>query len=139
MPKLSLLNKFGSDSRGTAAIEYAAVIPIFFLLLYGAVELARFYYLDSSIRSAAAASIRQASIDRNVNDTALRSLFFDTLTAVDPTIVSSVNLNTSAHTSPGLTRLEVAIAYQFAPIAGVVLPHNVNLDTRVRGLIPSNP
>jgi Flp pilus assembly protein TadG len=58
----SRLKAFGSGSAGSAAVEFALVAPLLFLLLFAAVEFGRAWWAKSSLQYAAERAARYAVV-----------------------------------------------------------------------------
>ena len=59
-------------SRGQALVEFALVFPVFMLILFGVIEVARFVYTDSALSQAAREGARLAAVEaRWIGDTGL--------------------------------------------------------------------
>ncbi len=54
--KLKKKLRFFRDERGASMVELAALLPLFLLLLFGAIDLARAYYLSIEVAGAAHAA-----------------------------------------------------------------------------------
>lgn len=54
------------DRRGVTAVEFGLVGLIFFVLLLGAMEMARFQFMQQSLRDAAGEAVRAALIQANL-------------------------------------------------------------------------
>ena len=50
--------------RGQALVEFALVVPIFLLLLFGLIEVGRFIYLNNAFNEAAREGARYGSVDQ---------------------------------------------------------------------------
>jgi TadE-like protein len=50
-------------SRGQALVEFALVIPIFLLVLFGVIDMGRFVFLNSAVSQAAREAARVASVE----------------------------------------------------------------------------
>ena len=56
----------GAASRGQALVEFAIVAPVFFLLLFGLIDLGRYVYVTNSFAQAAREAGRYASVWKGV-------------------------------------------------------------------------
>lgn len=113
LPRLAWLR----DIRGTSALEFALVAPIFFLAMFGTVDFGRAMWAYSTIESAATEGARYAAI-RGSN-----KLFPATASQVKSFVVSrayALDVNTNQVTvawnpdnDPG-SQVTVQVAYNFS-------------------------
>ncbi|MDB4874253.1 MAG: TadE family protein [Gemmatimonadetes bacterium] len=61
MPRLGCL-AFRRDEDGAVAVEFALVVPVFLLMVFGIVDLGRAYYTVNNLVSAAREGARYASV-----------------------------------------------------------------------------
>jgi Flp pilus assembly protein TadG len=54
----------GVDARAQALVEFALVFPIFLLLLFGLIDVARFVYLNNAFNEAAREAARYGSVEQ---------------------------------------------------------------------------
>jgi len=54
----------GRADRGQALVEFALVFPIFLLLLFGLIDVARFVYLNNAFNEAAREAARYGSVEQ---------------------------------------------------------------------------
>jgi Flp pilus assembly protein TadG len=66
--KLSLARRFGCANDGASAVEFALILPLFILLLFGIVELSRMMFVSSSVQYSVDRAARFAAIDADVSD-----------------------------------------------------------------------
>jgi hypothetical protein len=52
-----------SGDRGQSLVEFALVIPVFFLLLFGLIDMGRFVYMNSTLSQAAREGARVAAVE----------------------------------------------------------------------------
>lgn len=57
-----LLNRLRRQDRGTVAIEFAMVFPLFIMMLFGIVEFGRFLWADNTLRHAVQEGARCAAL-----------------------------------------------------------------------------
>ena len=53
----------GERSRGQSMVEFALVLPIFLLMLFGLIDMARIVYFNSTLSQAAREGARTASVE----------------------------------------------------------------------------
>jgi hypothetical protein len=54
--------RLARSTRGSVAVEAALILPIFFLLAFGAIELGRYWWTQNTIERAAAKAVRYAVV-----------------------------------------------------------------------------
>lgn len=135
-PELPAGARFGDDEGGASAVELAALFPVAAVLLYGGVEMARYYYLENGIQFAASETIRHATNERAIDEPELREAFYGSLGTHEPTLVTNLGFSQSTHTLASVERLEITIDYQFRPVTHVIIPQDLDLNLVVRGLVP---
>jgi len=59
---VSRIRAFGSSNAGSAAVEFAVVAPLLFLLLFGVIEFGRAWWAKSSLQYAAERAARFAVV-----------------------------------------------------------------------------
>ena len=69
--------KHKRHGRGQALVEFALVIPLFLLLLFGLVDLGRAVFVNNSLAEAARDGARHGSVQARAFDDATRSLVED--------------------------------------------------------------
>jgi Flp pilus assembly protein TadG len=69
-----LFHRASSDERGAAAVEFALVVPIFLVIVFGMVDFTRAYYTQSAIAAAVREGARMASVQKNPVSTASQAL-----------------------------------------------------------------
>lgn len=52
-----------TQSRGQTLVEFALILPIFLLMVFGLVDMGRYVYLNSTLSQAAREAARQASVE----------------------------------------------------------------------------
>ena len=73
MSGIGLRRGRGRRSRGQSLVEFALVLPIFLLMLFGLVDLGRYVYLNSTVSQAAREGARLAAVEASwVGSTAPR-------------------------------------------------------------------
>jgi Flp pilus assembly protein TadG len=99
-PKASLLNPPVStlrhrcrDQSGQSAVEFALVLPLLLLVLFGIIEFARAFNAYNDLNQMAAAGARFAAVGRYPGDTSLKSSEADTATSRNATLQVQYFLN----------------------------------------------
>ncbi|HWA51034.1 MAG TPA: TadE/TadG family type IV pilus assembly protein [Dongiaceae bacterium] len=115
-----------ADERGTAAVEFAIISPIFFALLLSVVDIGRYmwtlntiqYAVDEAVRAGAVQQLTTAEIKGRVAD------------AVKPISSTAVTVNvTEAEDSLTVT---ASSTYRFLfPISAILSEANINLRSEM--------
>jgi hypothetical protein len=71
---LRLFHRASSDERGAAAVEFAIVVPVFLLVVFGMIDFTRAYYTQSAIAAAVREGARMAAVQVHPNDAASQLL-----------------------------------------------------------------
>jgi hypothetical protein len=80
------------NRRGQALVEFALVFPLFMLILFGVLEVARFVYTDNTLSQAAREGARLAAVEaRWIGDTGLSCV-------ASPSLITATN--PGAHVCP---------------------------------------
>jgi Flp pilus assembly protein TadG len=75
------------DQRGQSSVEFALVLPLLLLVLFGIVEFARAFNAYNDLNQMAANGARFASVGRYPGDASLRTSEADTATARNATLL----------------------------------------------------
>lgn len=104
------------SERGAAAVEFALIIPVFLLLVFGAIEFARLYNEQISLTNAARSAARVMAISN------------DQLEAADAAVAAAPSLNppldpgnvgfAPTTCTPG-AMMEVTINYEASLLTGI--------------------
>ena len=120
--------------RGSAAVEFAIVIPVLLLLVLGTVEFGRVFFLQNSITNAARVGARTMAIEAS---------------AANPNAVSDAKSQTAAAAvAPALTTTQVTVSTSngtsncVVPAAGTAVYVTVTIAypvTQITGFLPVFP
>ena len=72
---MSKLRSFAGDTQAAAAVEFALIIPVLMVLLFGTVEIGRFAFAYNSMDAALAKAGRQWMIDPEISASELETIF----------------------------------------------------------------
>lgn len=98
-----------------AAIEFAFIAPILFILLVGVVDLGRYFWLGSEVDHAIEAVLRDASVKKNLSVSDLTSQLKARLGSVSKqTFTISTDYTNSTPDTPRL--LTINISSSFKPL-----------------------
>jgi len=116
---------------GQAVVEFALVLPIFILLVFGAIEFGRAYYTLHLLTNAAREGARRGSLPNQVEadvedrvDEFLESVglgggqWTTTITVTDPEGNTVAGLSSATEND----RVAVTVAYDFDVLVGALLP-----------------
>jgi Flp pilus assembly protein TadG len=127
-----LLKATGRGRRaGQAVVEFALILPLFMLLVFGTLEFGRAYYdmhlLTNAARSGARLGTLPGKVEADVNSAVSASLTAVGMTNPSTTTVA-VTDGTGATRSGGLTAAQegdtvaVTVSYAFSFFSGHILP-----------------
>jgi Flp pilus assembly protein TadG len=81
------------DQSGQSAVEFALVLPLLLVVLFGIIEFARAFNAYNDLNQMAAAGARFAAVGRYPGDTSLKSSEADTATSRNATLQVQYFLN----------------------------------------------
>lgn len=128
------LRRFGRDRAGGAALEFALVLPALLLILLGMMEYGRFFYVQSTLQSATAATLRQATIDPDIDEATARSVFMGRLQGLDPARIADFTLTRVTEPGTTLQRVTLRTTFDFSPVATQVFAHPVSVEISALGV-----
>lgn len=100
--------------KGTTSLEFAIVGSVFFLMLFGTMEVGRLYFTQESLREVTAAAARLAMIDPSLNGCVQPA---EEVAAMTPFLQpGSLTLCVTRNVSAGQTTLTIDAAYPFRPV-----------------------
>ena len=99
--------------RGAAVVEMALLLPVALLMLFGIIELSRFFYLRSMAATVASDVVRKASLP-NVTDADVIAAALKEFQSYDLGLTPQVTV-TPAERTAGET-VTVKVQYPFTPI-----------------------
>jgi len=118
----------GSKRRGAAAIEFAVVAPVLFLIIFGLIEFSRMVMMQQSVTEAAQLGCRKAALATTNTSTKVETAVREYLESVilNPAAANSARINISpsnlAYLTPG-TQISVEVQVDFADVSW--LPGNL--------------
>ena len=133
MHNMMTLGANKSRRRGQAVVEFALVLPIFALLLFGAIEFGRAYLRLHLLTNAAREGARTGSIPGNVEadvvaavEEFLTATGLDLTTCPDPTILVTDSGGTARDGGLGSAqqgdRVRVTVTHNFQVLSGAIIP-----------------
>jgi Flp pilus assembly protein TadG len=113
--------------RGTAAIEFALVAPVFFLLVFGLIELGRMVMVQQALTNAAREGCRTATLATTQSNTEVESTIRNFLNSVMHNASSADEVRVTvpselASTAAG-TDLTVAVEVDYADVSWLPLQY----------------
>jgi len=107
--------RFRRDGKGVAAIEFAFTGPILFILILGAADLGRYFWIGSEVDHAIETVLRDAAIKRNLSVSDVTSQLKARLDSVskEPFTISTDYTNSTPDTPKLLT---INITSSFKPL-----------------------
>jgi Flp pilus assembly protein TadG len=131
--------KYSLSEKGQALVEFAIILPLLFLLVFGITEFGRFLYLKNSVTNAVRAGVRCAVVNSNWGSVPLDGSNVTLVNYIKNAIpaairdVSTIKTyvngteQTTAPTTSGAT-IKVSITAPFVPVIGS-LPTDVSGTT----------
>ncbi|SIN79964.1 TadE/TadG family type IV pilus assembly protein [Halodesulfovibrio marinisediminis] len=113
---LSSRRQFCSE-RGAAAIEMALMLPILLLLVFGTIEIGRFYWAKHAVVHAANEGARLAVLP-DVTQQEIDEVVAFYLSDWDPTVVPTVTPIPATANAPAAIKVTVSIPFSF-----IILPN----------------
>lgn len=115
------------DSRGTSVIEFALIVPIFFLAMFGTIDFGRAMWAYSTIESAATEGARYAAIRGSnkllpATESEVKTFVAGRAYALDVE-AGDVTVNWAPNNDPGsLVTVQVEYDFSFLMIGFLPLP-----------------
>jgi Flp pilus assembly protein TadG len=108
-------DRFCRVVKGNAAIEFAFIGPILFILILGLVDLGRYFWIASEVDHAIEAVLRDAAVKKNLSESELTSSLKARLDNVSesPFTISTIYTSSTSDTPRLLT---INISSSFKPL-----------------------
>jgi Flp pilus assembly protein TadG len=107
--------RFLHDRKGAAAIEFAFLGPILFILILGVIDLGRYFWIGSEVDHAIEAVLRDAAVKKNMSESDITSILKTRLSAISKEkFAVSSNYTNSTPDTPRL--LTINISSSFKPL-----------------------
>jgi Flp pilus assembly protein TadG len=125
----SLIRKFRGCRRGTAAIEFAFVAPVFIILVMGIFEMGRAMWIKATMQYALEETARYAVVNTSVSTATLEAYAASRISGI---FVNSGSVSVSATTSisAGTTYVLLTASYSFNTLVPIVKIPSVTLQAR---------
>ncbi len=125
----SLLRRFVRASDGAAVIEFAIVVPVFLMFVFGIIEGGRMLWIRNSIQTATEEAGRFAMAHTTATDTELithATDYFDSVGIDNPTFT------VVRDTTGGMDFVTISGVYSFQPMVAIIDFGSVQLDGKAR-------
>lgn len=121
-------SKFLKSSGGTSAVEFALVMPVCLLFLFGIIELGYVLWGDSSLKYAATLGSRYAFANPSASATTIQNY------ALSKVLLSGSNINFTVTTSSTTVNITGTFTYTF-----LVIPISpITITTQINQSVPTN-
>ncbi len=112
----SLINRFKTSEAGNTIVEFALLAPLFFIVVFGMIDIGRLYWTVSSMEYAVEAAGRYAMINTSATSNQVISQAQANLYAINQ---NSVTFTTSTSTSGGINYMTIKAqnSFSFLPSA----------------------
>src|SRR5690349_2358647 len=102
---------FRRDEKGVAAIEFAFIGPILFILILGVADLGRYFWIGHEVDHAIEAVLRDAAVKKNLSESEVASLLSTRLGSISKFTVSTTYTNSTPDT-PRLLTINVSSSFK---------------------------
>ena len=118
------LFSFRRDGKGSAAIEFAFVAPILFVLVLGVIDFGRYFWIGSEVNHAIEAVLRKAAVTKNLSVSEVKSLLKTRLSSVSMDKFSiSADYTSPTEDTPRLLTINITSSFNpLGPLAPLTLP-----------------
>lgn len=126
-----MIRKLRTGEHGQALVEMALVLPLFFLLLFGVIEMGRIGYAYITISNAAREGGRVATIGGT--DSEINTSVQNAATSLDPaSLVINITPNQALRLSGQGVTIQVSYPVQLViPIISAVIPNPVVVSSSI--------
>lgn len=132
---ITLIQRWRRNTEGTAAIEFAIVVPVLALAILGIIECGRAYYIRSNITHAVDEASRYAMVYVSASDATIKQRAEQQLVAVP---ANAVTVNVQTEVSGGKNYKVIVADYTFrSSVGGIVGLANVPIH--VAATVPVLP
>jgi Flp pilus assembly protein TadG len=114
--KSGLVGSLGCH-RGSAAVEFALVMPVALMILVGTIEVGRALWIRSTLQFAAEETVRYAMVHRSASDAELTDFTLDHMAGVNP---GGVQVTTARETVNGTDFVILNATYQFQYLSALI-------------------
>jgi Flp pilus assembly protein TadG len=119
----TLLGRFSHDRRGVVAVEFALVVPVFLLMVYGFMELGRMLFIQNSLGHAVYeaqryAIVHGASSSEPADAAAIHGVIVERAAMLDGDLLTS-QVTFAPDNEPG-SQVTIVATYQFDFMTGLI-------------------
>src|SRR3982751_3751709 len=104
------------NRKGAAAVEFALVVPLVLLLLWGIVDIGRAFYTLNNLASAVREGARTAAVMATAPDLAANKTIIKTTVTTDFTPIGAALAPESLFVTVANRQVTVQASYPFAPL-----------------------
>lgn len=128
---MNILKKFCKHinrRKGSAIVEFALILPLFLLVLYGMTEFGRAWFTMHIVTNASREGARKAVIQGKTNADVINTinnyLSSSGMNTADASIVIKVNNDATVNVSTATTdaNISVTVSYNFQVLTGSIIP-----------------
>jgi Flp pilus assembly protein TadG len=105
--------RFRLDEKGVAAIEFAFIAPILFILILGVADLGRYFWMGHEVDHAIEAVLRDAAVEKNLSESQVTSLLKARLDSCPDCAISTTYTSSTPDTPKLLT---INVSSSFTPL-----------------------
>ena len=115
---------FGRDEKGVAAIEFAFIGPILFILILGVADLGRYFWIGHEVDHAIETVLRDAAVKKNLSGSEITTLLKTRLVNVsDNDFTISTIYTSSTPDTPKLLTISISSSFKpIGPLSFLTLP-----------------
>ena len=118
-----------SDRRGAAAAEFALILPILLLMVFGVIEFGRMFWIKNSIQFAVEEAGRYAMVNASATSGELEAYAESKIYGMDP---SDITFTITSESSGGTDFVSITGTYQFVTLIPVIPIDPIDLDAKSR-------
>jgi Flp pilus assembly protein TadG len=107
---------FLRDERGAAAVEFALVVPVLLLLVFGMIDFGRLLFTRNNLQSAVREGARVAAARPNPTDGVARDRVVAYINAAEQTHIAPDMVSVTYDPATGLITVGIPRGYPFRPI-----------------------
>src|SRR5215813_2502179 len=107
----SLLRRFGRNGRGSAAVEFALVAPVFFALLFAIIEVALMFFATQVLETVTQASARYVLTGQAQSGGLSQAQFKTYVCSQIPALFTCANVKVSVQSYPAFASISNSTVY----------------------------
>jgi Flp pilus assembly protein TadG len=119
------------NQRGATAVEFALVAPIFLIMAFGVVEMARAMFIKSALQFAVEETSRYALVNTSVSTTTL-STYANTSLSNSGANITGASFSVVQETTGSRTFMSITGTYNFTVLVPLVPIPDVTLSAKSR-------